>query len=299
MIATALAAKSFGVITIHSGSQYQNAGLSLSGSEVAVGSGKYLELVLNDDGSLADKVSGKYLNVKDGEKVSLTSTAQKGFSISSSALTYDGHQLFEVCSSKLAYGDACSDGVGVALRVVSEESSDNYYPGSSSASSSATSTSTTSTNTPTTLVTKTASTTTAATSTAAGVTAGKKFGVIAIHSGSDVQNAGIKQVPEHPHVFSVGGTDGSDLYLSFQDDKTSLVDGNGRGVNVDSNTGEIGSVAPFGRAPATTGFSISEDGDLSFDESEGFYACPSGKAYSLSNKSCEGGISIALKVIYA
>lgn len=308
MIASALAAKSFGVITIHSGSIYQNSGLSVSGDSVGVGSGSFLDLVLNDDGTLADKTSKKYLNAKDGSLVSLSSTAQKGFAISNTALTLDGTEPFVVCSGKLADGKACSDGVSVRLRVVSEKDSDNYHPGSG--------TTTSSTAAPTTLVTKTsaaastthltktsasASTTSATASLATDgtITPGKKFGVIAIHSGSDVQNAGIKQVADHPHVFSVGGTEGSDLTISFADDKTSLVDSNGRGVNVDSSTGEVGSVAPFGRAPATTGFSISDQGHLTFDKSENFFACPSGNGYSLTEKSCENGISIALRVVYA
>lgn len=296
MIASALAAKSIDVITIHSGSQYQNSGLTLSGNSVGVGSGTFLDLVLNDDGSLADKVSKKYLNVNDGKEVSLTSTAQKGFAVKDLELTFNGAQPFVVCSSKLATGKACSDSVGVGLRVVVEKSSDNYYPDSAATTTIA---STTKVN-PTTLVTKTATSATAAsTSSPATVTAGKKFGVIAIHSGSDVQNAAIKQVPDHPHVFSVGGSQGSDLTVAFQDDKVTLVDANGRGVNVDPYTGEVGSVAPFGRAPATSGFSVSNDGHLTFSNSEGFYACPSGNGYSLSDKSCTGGISIALKVIYA
>lgn len=299
MIASALAAKSFGVITIHSGSIYQNSGLTVSGDSVGVGSGTFLDLVLNDDGSLADKESKKYLNVKENSEVSLTSTSQKGFAIKNSALTFDGTEPFVVCSAKLAEGNACSDSVGVRLRVVSEKDADNYYPSSDSTSTAPHST---------TLVTKTATAAAATTTTAAAaaslatdgtITPGKKFGLIAIHSGSEVQNSGVMQVSEHPHVFSVGGSQGSDLTISFEDDKTSLVDSNGRGVNVDSSTGEVGSVAPFGRAPATTGFSISSEGHLTFDHSEDFYACPSGNGFSLSDKSCEGGISIALRVVYA
>lgn len=106
----------------------------------------------------------------------------------------------------------------------------------------------------------------------------------------------IKKVDSHPHVFSVGGDEGKDLVVLFQDDWTSLVDEDGRGVNVDSNTGEVGSSAPFGREPATPGFYI-EDNRLKFNGEDHWRACPGGgDKYSLTNKDGPGCKTIYLDV---
>ncbi|QEL63027.1 hypothetical protein CJJ09_005220 [Candidozyma auris] len=117
---------------------------------------------------------------------------------------------------------------------------------------------------------------------------------------------GRRPVPEHtnqegrqpPHVFAVGGDEGKDLVVNFQDDGTSLVDEDGRGVKHDSNTGEVGSVAPFGREPATPGFGINGD-HLVFEGRDDWKACPSGPdKFSLSDGDCEGGTNIVLQVVW-
>lgn len=106
----------------------------------------------------------------------------------------------------------------------------------------------------------------------------------------------IKKVDSHPHVFSVGGNEGNDLSVKFQDDGSSLVDDSGRGINVDGDTGEIGNVAPFGREPATPGFSV-KDGRLLFNDEDHWRACPSGDdKFSLTNKDGEGCKTIILEV---
>lgn len=106
----------------------------------------------------------------------------------------------------------------------------------------------------------------------------------------------IKKVDSHPHVFSVGGNAGEDLVVQFQKDEESLVDSTGRGVNVDPNTGEVGSVAPFGRAPATKGFSLLGK-HLRFDNADHWRACPSGEnQFSLTIKDGPGCKTIQLEV---
>lgn len=302
MVASALAAKSLGVVSLRSGSKYQFAGLFEDDKSILVsGGGTEAKLVLNDDGTLGETSSNKYLTVGDKGAIVLSSKPQKGFSVDGQYLEYDGKQEFAVCpDNKLSFGeDICSGSLGISLRVMSQKDAPEFKPGSSETPSTTTcTTKAAATTTTKTEPTKPAEPKAPSAQTAANVEPGKKFGIIAIASGSQVQNAAIKQVDSHPHVFSVGGNEGNDLTLSFQDDKTSLVDSNGRGVNLDSNTGEVGSVAPFGRAPATTGFSIA-DGELTFDNSKDFYACPSGNGYSLSHKECVGGTGIGLKVIYA
>ncbi|XBA50430.1 hypothetical protein SBP28_005005 [Candidozyma auris] len=116
--------------------------------------------------------------------------------------------------------------------------------------------------------------------------------------GDQFSNTPIKKVDSHPHVFAVGGDEGKDLVVNFQDDGTSLVDEDGRGVKHDSNTGEVGSVAPFGREPATPGFGINGD-HLVFEGRDDWKACPSGPdKFSLSDGDCEGGTNIVLQVVW-
>ncbi|ODV81874.1 uncharacterized protein CANTADRAFT_43909, partial [Suhomyces tanzawaensis NRRL Y-17324] len=122
------------------------------------------------------------------------------------------------------------------------------------------------------------------------------FSIIAIHSGTQFQNAPIKKVPEHLHVFSVGGNDGSDLSLTLKQDGT-LVDQDGRGIYVDPNTGEFGNVDPWGQEKPSSGFAIT-DGHLTYQGKDNWKACPSGdNKFSLANNDCTGGTGIALSVV--
>lgn len=314
MIASALAAQGFGVVTIRSGSEYQYQSLTLSGDKVIIGSsGQQIDFVLNDDTTLADSKSDKYLNIVNTEFV-LSSTPQEGFAIQDEQLVYDSKDTFLVCPSDsiVGFASTCEGGLGISLRVINPTTVAECKPGhSSSTSTESTSSAVTSHSKShhTTLTTsctssvstssKTEETSSATSSAASDIIPGKTFTLVAIHSGSEFQYVPIKNVPSHPHVFSVGGDEGSNLVVSFQDDKTSLVDLTGRGVNWDSKTGELGLVAPFGRQAATTGFSI-VDGDLALDGKQEWKACPSGTdRWSLATNDCTGGTAIALKVIYA
>ncbi|KAM9901271.1 hypothetical protein OXX79_004634 [Metschnikowia pulcherrima] len=291
ILATALAGQSFNALIIRSGSQYQYSSFKASGSDVAV-TGSDMKLVLNSDGSLIDSTSKKYLHVGDDKKLTLADDAQTGFSFKSNYLAYKDSQAFEVCDGgKIEVDSKDSSCVSVAVSAYSPQDVDDVK-GTDTASTTKSATSSAS-------VTPASSATTAhsATASASGSSDGQKFGLVAIHSGSSVQYSSIKKVKEHPHVFSVGGSAGEDLKLTLDTESSTLVDQDGRGINLDQNTGELGDVAPFGRQPATTGFSI-KDGHLSYNGSQDWKACPSGdNAFSLSNKECTGGIDIALKVV--
>lgn len=262
------------VVLIRSGSKWQYATLSNQGGKVfAAGNGNKLDLILKNDGSLFDKTSKLYVTVTSSGNVTLGAVAFKGYSILNGRLEYSNKESFGVQSDgQLVFGNNLGD--GVALRVSTE----------APAASSSTTTSVPST-----------TTSAPSTTTATSYKPGEKFELRVVRSGLQLQLSAIKKVPSHPHVFSVGGDEGSDLVLTFSDDGTTLADQDNRGVQVDSSTGEVGDVPPFGRTQATSGFVV-KDGYLQFGQ-DVFYACPSGvNKFSLSTKSCEGGQEIALAV---
>ncbi|CUM45269.1 uncharacterized protein AC631_05146 [Debaryomyces fabryi] len=122
------------------------------------------------------------------------------------------------------------------------------------------------------------------------------FGVEASNSGSKFDCDPIKKVDSHPHVFSVGGNEGSDLYLTLREDG-SLVDQTGRGIYIDPSTGEFGNVDPWGEQTPSCGFEI-KDNILIYQGTNDWKACPSGPdKYSLARNDCTGGTDIDLKVL--
>lgn len=279
------AAQKFGLVTIHSGSMLQYQSIITNGDDPSLliglnGNGYF---TLNDDNTLTD-FNGKLIGLtSDGalkEEGADGVTISNQFGITDAHLTINGKQNFIACPKDngyyLAAGSDCANGVGIALLAQQITQID---------STTATTPSTTKTESPT--------TTTATTSTATPASTGKKYGLVTIKSGTDFQYQAIKKVDSHPHVFSVGGSEGEDLVFTFNDDG-SLVDQSGRGIYVDPTTGEIGNVDPFGAQKASTGFAI-KDSDLTFDGVDGFYACPSGEnVYSLSKNECTGGTGVAL-----
>lgn len=253
------------VTIIRSGSKFQYSSLSDNDNNVFAGEGDALDLVLKKDGSLFDQASGKYVTVSSSGNVTLGDTSFKGFTIEDGQLEYSNKKAFGVSSDgQLVFGS--DDGEGVVLRA-SQTSL-----GTSSSS----------------LATASAS--------SSSFGPGDKFHLQVIRSGSQFQYASIKKVPDHPNVFSVGGDNGEDLELAFSDDKSTLVDQDNRGIQIDSKTGEFGDVPPTGRTQATSGFEI-KNGYLTKDGVT-FYACPAGdNRFSLTTKSCDGGDSIALSAI--
>lgn len=281
LVAIAQAAKEFGLVTIHSGSQlqYQSVLTKDNDPTLYVGSGGDERFTLNDDGSFVGSDGKKFgftdagVATEEGNGI----TASTSFGLDSESLTYDGKQIYRACPNANKDGYVisikdCTDGLGVVLRAVdikdveSKEEPKEEEPKEEEPKKEAPS------------------------------DQPSNFGLITIHSGSNVHLAGVKKVDSHPHVFSVGGDEGKDLTLSFNSDG-SLHDQDGRGVYVDPNTGEIGNVDPWGQQSASTGFSVEND-DLEFQGNAGFWACPSGgNKLSLSRNECTGGTSVALHVV--
>ncbi|CAK7909886.1 hypothetical protein CAAN1_21S01068 [[Candida] anglica] len=300
MVAIATAAKSFGLVTIHSGSMFQyaeiighdNDPLLYVGSSSGSKTGNF---VLNDDGTLSDwnnKKIGINSSGVAGE-VGNGISESKDFGVSDEHLTYGGKEVFVACPSEDQKGyvlsvKQCDKGTGVSLRVMN--SSDVKE------SSSSTTPTTTSTATPSPTTLTTAAAPAATTSSSAPASGECNFGVVTIKSGSQFQYQALKKVDSHPHVFSVGGSEGSEVSLTLQKDG-SLKDQDGRGIYVDPSTGEFGDVDPWGKEQPSKSFSI-KDSHLVFNDKDSFYACPSGdNKYSLSTKDCTGGTGIALHVV--
>lgn len=260
-IATAVnAATSFNLFSSKEGSRYDGKHILNRPDNIEVGDGDGISFVLNDDGSLVDAPAGKYVNFKS-DLAYLGVDHIKDFSINDGKLQYKGESKWYGCpgiNNALGYDTKCGDRDGFDLVVYNQGNCDNVYPGVKSP-----------------FYLKAWST-----------------------DGSKFQNTPIKKVESHAHVFAVGGDDGKDVILNFQDDDTSLSDQDGRGVKHDSDTGEVGNVAPFGREAATPGFSI--DGDhLVFENRDEWRACPSGDdKHSLADNDCEGGTPIVLQVVW-
>ncbi|QWW25435.1 hypothetical protein CA7LBN_004322 [Candidozyma auris] len=263
-IATAVnAATSFNLISTKAGSIYDGKHVLNRPEHIELGDGdgNGISFVLNDDGSLVDAPAQKYVNF-ESDPAFLGSDHITGFSISDGKLQYNGASKWYGCptiNNALGYDTGCQDRSGVDLVVFNEAECDNVYPGAPKS----------------------------------------QFYLKAwSEEGDQFSNTPIKKVDSHPHVFAVGGDEGKDLVVNFQDDGTSLVDEDGRGVKHDPNTGEVGSVAPFGREPATPGFGINGD-HLVFEGRDDWKACPSGPdKFSLSDGECVGGTNIVLQVVW-
>ncbi|ODV66709.1 hypothetical protein HYPBUDRAFT_153424 [Hyphopichia burtonii NRRL Y-1933] len=291
LIAIAAAAKSFGAVSTHSGSDYQYASVTKSGNSITLNKGDQVEFILNDDKSLVDAKTKKYISLDSNKNLVESDKADKKFALTSSSsgnglssLTYDNKQQFSVnTKSKDLNIASASDNLGVGILVSGIKDVDNVYP---------------STSTATTKDAKKDSKTTKASEPTWAVDQKNEyqFGVVSIHTGSKFQYAAIKKVDSHPHVFSVGGDEGKDVTLTLRSDGT-LYDQDQKGIYVDPKTGEFGNVAPFGRQAPSKGFKI-KDGHLTYNGKDNWSACPSGdNKFSLANNGCTGGTGIALKVV--
>lgn len=255
------AATSFNLKASKEGSQYDGKD-ALNRGTVILGSDAGINFVLNDDGTLVDGPALKYINI-NRDLAELGDSRLEGFSIKDGKLYLNGDNEWYGCpkdGDALGYKTLCDDKQQIDLKLENVKTDcDNVYPGDDKNS----------------------------------------FQLKAWSTDSDkFQNTPIKKVDEHPHVFSVGGDKGKDLEVHFSGDDGSLSDQNGRGVNHDPATGEVGNSAPFGRGKPTPGFSI--DGDhLIFEGKDNWRACPSSDSeYSLANNDCVGGTPIVLQVVY-
>lgn len=291
----AAAASSFGLISIRSGSNYQYLSVNAGGDILTLG-GDGLNFFLNDDGTLQVDGTDKWVYV---DKNNFYATGEsdsraKGFGTKNGYLTYND-KSFNVCPDGSKYPlstNTCSNGSPVALKVVDEKILPLY-------TNSILVTSSTPVPEPTKPApTKPETTKPAPTKPAPVPVPDKKilFGVVSVRSGTKFQNAPIKKVQSHLHVFSVGGTEGSDVSLTLLTDG-SLVDQDNVAIFHDPNTGELGNVNPFGTEQPTKGFAI-KDGHLVLDGNDNWKACPSGtNQFSLANNDCTGGTGIVLHVL--
>lgn len=288
LAAVASAAKTFSLVTIRSGSNLQYASVYNKDDKVYLGSGDSISFVLNDDGSLTDKKTGKQVSASNKLIVEGTQKDTK-FGISNEHLTYGGKEVFVACHGagntyQLALDGGCSNSVGVALSVQGLQDS-----------GSKPTTVTTSTKPKPTAKPTTAAPPKATNQPAPPAASKKDFGLVAIRSGTKFQHNAIKKVASHPHVFSVGGTEGEDLKLTLNADGT-LVDQNGRGIII-RPSGEFGDVSPWGDEASTKGFAI-KDSNLVLNGKQDWKACPSGEnKFSLAVNDCTGGTGIALLVV--
>ena len=126
---------------------------------------------------------------------------------------------------------------------------------------------------------------------------GKDFILVSCAPGTPVHNQDIKKVDSHPHVFTVGGDEGSTVFLNLNDD-TSMSDASGRGIYMDPNTGEFGNVDPWGEQQPSKGFTICPNG-LCYNDNCNWRACPSAPGvYSFTQSDCIGGTDIRILVAY-
>lgn len=299
-----LADKTFDAMTVRTGTQFQYGSLSIKDGVVHVNDGNAgIQFHLKDDGTLYDDALKKYLVINDKDQLATADKGSTKFKLGSTYLELEDGSSFYACADNGKYvlgTKQCSaaDGSPVALYVSGVKDADNKKPEAKTTVQIPGTTISTVAPSTTTIkrVAKTADITTTKEikpTKVASVVQG--FGLISIHSGSNVQNAAIKKVDSHAQVFLVGGSEGDDLKLTITTDGT-LFDQNGRFVFVGEN-GDVGSVDPWGNQQPTKGFSI-KDNRLAYQDSEGFFACPSGKdTYSLTVKGWDGCTGIALQIL--
>lgn len=119
----------------------------------------------------------------------------------------------------------------------------------------------------------------------------QSFGLVSIHSGSELQYAPITEDENRLDALSVGGS-GSKFTLK----SGTLYDEAGRALGVYSESKDVG-VTERG----ASSFGISEKSGLkhlTFDGHEAFVACPYDQGYTLTfNSTCKGGLGIGLLVV--
>ncbi|PVH14500.1 uncharacterized protein CXQ87_002641 [Candidozyma duobushaemuli] len=127
----AAAASTFQIMTMRSGTPYQGGRLGSSSGSVVYNGGSEIKFVLNDDGSLADKNSEKYLAVEDGWFV-FTDSPQKDFSLDADRLAYKDTPSFGICpdeDGKISFNGTCGNYTGVAFQAVGKKFTLGYHPG--------------------------------------------------------------------------------------------------------------------------------------------------------------------------
>lgn len=305
---TAAAALTFQIMTLRSGTPYQGGRLGLSSGQVVYAGGSEIKWVLNDDGSLADKNSKKYLTVEDGWFV-FSDTAEKTFSLDADRLAYNDEPSFGICPDdhgRVQFNGTCSDYTGVALQAVGKKFSFGYHPdrfhwpGEEPESSSAS-------ESPHTTIAKREPTnaggaiydplnTNPASIQEPKPKNGEEFSLtVSKNRGWFWHWTKIKKFDLHPHVYSLSRKSGKEVKFLFQDDGKSLTDSDGRDVIVRDN-GEMGEVAPDGHEKALPYFDV-KNGYLLFNGDSWWWACPNDvDDLYVSKKECENGKAFNFRV---
>lgn len=280
----AAAAQTFQITVVRSGTPYQGGMLGASSEKVVYGGGSEIQWVLNDDGSLADKNSEKYVAVEDGWLV-LSDTAQKSFSLNADRLAYNDAPSFGICPDDqdgVQFNGTCSNYTGVALQAISKKFTLDYHPDGIQFPGKPTSTSEQGPSS----VTNFDNSSTLRT-TIAKRDFGNGGGVISATFSTPPRQKGtdyllmtaksrgwlwhwltLKKVDSHPEVFSVSRNEGKEVRFSFEENGV-MYDMDGKRLIVREN-GEFGEVKE-GEEPLT-GFL--QDGVLLLYKGDPwFYAC--------------------------
>lgn len=266
-----LASKVLGDITfyahaVHSGSDVHLDPLRDSNGTLQVGGeGDDILFLLPDDSTLANLDATTRIILRNDTFVEVPRGIQHGFKVDKNDyLTFNNHS-FVACPNGASYSLATSCPGGIAIEVVATnitrvavaKRDDNKFEKTYNLA--------------------------------------KLFSVKAIAANTDFHQTPINRLEENPHEFLVGYHDGISVDLNLKSDG-SLVDSDGRAIDVDSN-GLVGGVAPIGRNKASNKFSIQKSKLL--HENVNFYACPSkSNKVVLSTQECEGGTKISLEVTH-
>lgn len=266
----AISAREFGLLVIRSGSIYHYSSILSKNDKLILGSRTDYSVNLNQDGTVTNADGSKYLSQNDDNQYVFGKIKDPEFGITQNHFTSKGSWYACPASDGTVYlTSKCDDGLPITLLAIATTRS------------------------------TTLSTSTIIRPSGAGVPilekkdAASLYNVVVSCGACSVNSAAIKRVEGHPHVFSVGGDDGTNVQFKVFSNGT-MVDGTGRGIYVNSGTGEVGLVSPWSDQVATAGFSIVGN-KLAFKNLITFRSCPAGSgAASLSVLDCMGGVSIAL-----
>lgn len=127
----------------------------------------------------------------------------------------------------------------------------------------------------------------------------RRFALNAKVDGHPLNDAQIKKVDSHPHVFSVGGDEGQWELLTLNLDDAHLIDSSDTAIHIIPETGEFGNIGSWGQDPSGP-FDIVND-DLCYQGNCDWEACPTPDGrYSLihSSGNCDGSTQIKLRATY-
>lgn len=296
---TAAAALTFQLVTSETGSNsFQGGTLGASPSgRVTYSASDEIQWVLNEDGSLVDRRTLRYLNIENGYFV-LTETRQSSFSIESDSLAFNGIPGFGICplSGAVAFRGNCTEYTSVSLLVVGARECVDYHPGHDKKVNCNKNSTRPSTKPSSTHRLKPSYNVTKRDERIVPVDLpikGQLLTFTASRSGNwTLQGASIQKAGSS---FVLSDQSGDFVTFQFQNDGSSLADSQGRGVVIRPN-GDLAVVAPNGREQALPYFST-QDGFLTFKGDDVWWACPVRRGgYSISKTRCGKGEAFRIRV---